>query len=140
MVNHMSVQRRWSHETDLALHKGSASHARAFVALHLRAHDLATMADDLQLVVSELVTNAMLHAQPPYTVSLRAFETTLRLEMLDGANAEPSMMVAGPLDTYGRGVMIVQALSRDWGVLTRTSGGKTVWADFDIPRTYTPAL
>ena len=49
-------------------------------------------------------------------------------------------MVARSLDTYGRGVTIVQAMSRDWGFLSRTSGGKSVWAEFDIPRTYTPAL
>ena len=140
MVTRMSVQRRWSHETDLASQTSSVSQARAFVALQLRAHDLANMADDLQLVVSELATNAMLHAQTPYTVSLRAFDATLRLEVLDGSSAVPSMKVAGPLDTYGRGVMIVQALSRDWGILSRTSGGKTVWAEFDIPRTYSPAL
>ena len=136
----MSVQRRWSHETDLAAHASSASQARAFVSRHLLAHDLANMVDDLQLVVSELATNAMLHAQTPFTVSLRAFDATLRLEVLDGSDVVPSMVVAGSLDTYGRGVTIVQTMSRDWGFLSRTSGGKSVWAEFDIPRTYTPAL
>jgi len=45
------------------------------VSRHLLAHDLADMVDDLQLVVSELATNAMLHAQTPFTVSLRMFDT-----------------------------------------------------------------
>ena len=98
------------------------------------------MVDDVRVVVSELATNAMLHAQTPFTVSLRAFDATLRLEVVDGSNVVPSMVVAGSLDTYGRGVTMVQALSRDWGVLPRTSDGKSVWAEFDIPRTHTPAL
>ena len=73
-------------------------------------------------------------------MSLRAFDATLRLEVADGSNVVPSVVVAGSLDTYGRGVATVRALSRDWGVLPRTSNGKSVWAEFDIPRTYTPAL
>jgi anti-sigma regulatory factor (Ser/Thr protein kinase) len=136
----MSVQRRWSHETLLDAHATSASHARAFVTGHLVAHDLADMVDDLRLVVSELATNALHHAQSPFTVRLRAFEATLRLEVVDGSDVVPSAVAAGPLDTYGRGMVIVQAVSRDWGTLPRATGGKSVWAEFDIPRTYSPAL
>ena len=136
----MSPQRRWSHETDLAPEASSASLARAFVGRHLLAHDLVAMVDDVQLVVSELATNAMLHAQTPFTVSLRAFDATLRLEVVDGASNDPTMVVASLLDTYGRGLVIVQALSRDWGVQPGASGGKSVWAEFDTPRTRAPAL
>ena len=71
---------------------------------------------------------------------LRAFDATLRLEVVDGSNVVPSMLVAGSEDTYGRGVGLVQAVSRDWGTESRATGGKSVWAEFDIPPTYTPAL
>ena len=40
-------------------------------------------------------------------------------------------MVTRSLDKSGRGIAIVQALSRDWGVPSRASGGKSVWAQFD---------
>ena len=62
----MAVQRRWSHETHLAAEAISASQARVFVSRHLLAHDLANLVDDVRVVVSELATNAMLHAQTPF--------------------------------------------------------------------------
>ena len=136
----MAVQRRWSHETHLAAEPTSASQARAFVCRHLLAHDLAGMVGEIQVVVSELATNAVLHAQTPFTVSLRAFDATLRLEVVDGSNLMPLMVVAGPLDLRGRGVATVQALSQDWGVLAHTADGKSVWAEFDIPRPHTSTL
>jgi anti-sigma regulatory factor (Ser/Thr protein kinase) len=136
----MAVQGRWSHERHLAAEPTSAFQARAFVRRHLLAHDLANMVGEIQLVVSELASNAVLHAQTPFTVSLRAFDSTLRLEVVDGSNVMPLMVVAGPLDLRGRGMATVQALSQDWGVLPRTSDGKSVWAEFDIPPPHTRAL
>ena len=67
--------------------------------------------------------------RPP--LILCAFDETVVLEVSDESRAEPSLVVARALDTSGRGVAIVQALSRDWGVLSRASGGKSVWAEFD---------
>lgn len=139
LVGAMSGQRRWSHQTDLAAHASSASQARAFVSLHLLAHDLAVMVDDIQLVVSELATNAMMHAQTPFTVSLWAVDGTVRLEVLDGSNVGPALMVPNSLDPSGRGVAIVDAVSRDWGTVSRASGGKSVWAEFEIPGTHPPS-
>jgi anti-sigma regulatory factor (Ser/Thr protein kinase) len=95
---------------------------------------MGSLVDDVQLVVSELVTNALLHANPPFTVILAAFERTVRLEVLDGGSyLVPSLVVAQSLETTGRGVAIVEAMSRDWGVTSGSSGGKSVWAEFDIP-------
>lgn len=111
----MNVHRLWSHETSLAAEASSAARARAFVIQHLLDHDLAHLADDIELVVSELATNAMAHAQTPFSVTLCAFDDTVVLEVSDASRAEPSLMVARALDTSGRGVAIVQALSRDWG-------------------------
>jgi anti-sigma regulatory factor (Ser/Thr protein kinase) len=127
----MTVHRLWSHETSLAAEGSSAARARAFVSRHLRDHDLPHLVDDIKVVASELATNAMAHAQTPFTVILCAFDETVVLEVSDQSRAEPSLVVARALDTSGRGVAIVQALSRDWGVLSRASGGKSVWAEFD---------
>ena len=125
------MHRLWSHETSLTAEASSAARARAFVSRHLRDHDLRHLVDDIEVVVSELATNAMAHAQTPFTVILCAFDETVVLEVSDQSRAEPSLVVARALDTSGRGVAIVQALSRDWGVLSRASGGKSVWAEFD---------
>jgi hypothetical protein len=81
------------------------------------------LVDDIESVVSELATNAMVHARTPFTVVLIALEGTVVLEVADGSRAEPSRVVARSLDTSARGVAVVQALSRDWGVLSRASGG-----------------
>jgi anti-sigma regulatory factor (Ser/Thr protein kinase) len=127
----MSVHQQWSHEDEFAAEAISACEARAFVARHLLSHEMPGLVDDLELVVSELATNAMVHAQTPFTVILRAADNTVSLEVLDGEQAGPTLVVARELDTNGRGVAIVNALSRNWGVNARASGGKSVWAQFD---------
>jgi anti-sigma regulatory factor (Ser/Thr protein kinase) len=130
----MDVHRLWSHQTAFSAEASSAARARAFVSQHLLGHGMPHLVDDIELVVSELATNAMVHARTPFTVILCAFEETVCLEVSDGSQLEPSVVMAKSLDTSGRGVAIVEALSRDWGALTRASGGKTVWAQFDNER------
>ena len=127
----MNVNRLWSHETMLVAETRSAAHARAFVSEHLTDHGMPDLVDDIELVVSELATNAIVHAQTPFTVNLFASEETVFLEVSDGSHDEPFSVVARPLDPSGRGLAIVQALSRDWGVLAGAAGGKSVWAQFD---------
>jgi anti-sigma regulatory factor (Ser/Thr protein kinase) len=96
----------------------------------LVAHDLSRLVDDVQLVTTELVTNAMRHAQTPFTVILREFKGTVRLEVLDGCPVQPILVVAGSEDDGGRGISIVDAVSREWGVTSRGAAGKSVWAEF----------
>ena len=127
----MSVHRIWSHETELAARTSSAFEARAFVSRHLLDHGLEQLVDDVRLVVSELATNAMVHAQTPFTVTLGASEDTVFLAVLDGSQVGPTLTVAGALDTGGRGISVVQALSSDWGCSVAATGGKSVWAEFD---------
>ena len=87
----------------------------------------------MELVVSELATNAVRHARTPFTVSLHAFEQTLMLEVEDGSWTEPCQAVrAKLLDVHGRGLSIVSLLSRDWGVDPHPGGGKSVWAEFSL--------
>jgi anti-sigma regulatory factor (Ser/Thr protein kinase) len=128
----MSVPRRWSHQTQLPAEPGSVSRARAFVAAHLVDHGMADLVDDVALVASELATNAIVHAGSPFTVTLGASADTIRLEVLDGTHTGPTLRAARTWDTSGRGLAIVQALSRDWGVSARVPGGKSVWAEFGI--------
>jgi hypothetical protein len=122
----------WSSEISLAAQPISASSARAFVRLRLGEHLLSYLTDDVELVVSELATSAMVHARTHFRVCLQAFEATLLLEVEDGSRAGLIGVVAQVFDTGGRGVSIVKLLSRERGVSARAGGGKSVWAEFDL--------
>jgi hypothetical protein len=120
----------WAHHIDLSAHTTSASRARGFVGQHLIEHDLPHLADDLRLVVTELATNAVRHALTPFTVTLEAFAHIVLLGVQDGSPHAPVVRACVPRDTSGRGMTIVELLSRDWGVTAHAEGGKTIWAAF----------
>ena len=71
----------------------------------------------------------MVHAATPFRVTLTGSLDSVLLEVLDGAQAGPVQYAAQTLETSGRGVAIVDALSRSWGVTGRTAGGKSMWAE-----------
>jgi anti-sigma regulatory factor (Ser/Thr protein kinase) len=128
----MGACRAWSYDLELAIQPVSASRARDFVRARLVEQGLTHLEDDVVLVVSELATNAMVHARTPFTVCLQAFEHTLLLEVEDGSRVGPVALAARELDCSGRGLTIVTLLSRSWGVNARADGGKSVWAEFDL--------
>jgi anti-sigma regulatory factor (Ser/Thr protein kinase) len=130
----MSDRTSWSHDIDLDEDPVSASRARAFVRHHLEQHQLTPLSADVEVVVSELVTNAVRHARTPVAVSMHGFEQTLLLEVADGSSAWPLGVATAHLrDTHGRGLGIVGHLSRDWGMDALPPGGKSVWAEFSLP-------
>lgn len=86
------------------------------------------VADDARLVVSELVTNAVTHACSPLQVSIASQAAKLRLAVADESPAEPDLQPEAVDAESGRGLQIVAALSRSWGVEV-TPQGKTVWAE-----------
>ncbi|MFD5839564.1 SpoIIE family protein phosphatase [Streptomyces collinus] len=80
-----------------------------------------------ELVVSELVTNAIRHAQPPVQLRL-IHDTTLICEVSDGGSTAPHLRRARTYDEGGRGLLLVAQLTVRWG--TRQSAtGKTIWAE-----------
>ncbi len=105
--------------------------ARRFIeeALEDWGHS-GTVVNDARLVVSELVSNAVVHAHGPVSVSITATCTKLRLAVRD-LSLTPPILRSGSTDTTygGQGLRIVGALASAWGVET-TAYGKTVWADF----------
>ncbi len=126
----MTHSSAWAYETELAAELVSASCARDFICLHLGELDLPHLADDMRLVVSELATNALLHAHPPFTVSLRSDGTSVRVTVGDGSSSVPVRATAGDMDAGGRGLAIVDELSDDWGVIQGPGETKSVWASF----------
>jgi len=84
---------------------------------------------DVELVVSELVTNATLHGQPPILVRLGTVDECVRVEVADLGRTLPMQMLDRTDNTTGRGLSLVAALSRQWGVEPNTPVGKIVWAE-----------
>ncbi|MFD6171857.1 SpoIIE family protein phosphatase [Streptomyces coeruleorubidus] len=83
-----------------------------------------------ELVVSELVTNAIRHAQPPIQLRL-IHDNTLICEVSDGGNTAPHLRRARTYDEGGRGLLLVAQLTGRWGTRQGASG-KTIWAEQTI--------
>ncbi|WP_328552578.1 SpoIIE family protein phosphatase [Streptomyces sp. NBC_00358] len=107
--------------------------ARAVVREQLRAWSLAGLADNAELMVGELVTNAVQHTHSR-RIELRLVRgDTLLCEVDDDDHTLPTLVGAGPGDEFGRGLRLVSVLSREWGA-SRTGAGKTVWFELTLPR------
>jgi CheY-like chemotaxis protein len=87
---------------------------------------------DVALCVSELVTNAVVHAGSEPRVLVHVRPTVIHVEISDDSDAPPVEREAGPEDLSGRGVSILGTLADRWGARRRSGGGKTVW--FELAR------
>lgn len=96
----------------------------------LRAWGLNPERDDLGLITSEMVTNAIVHGGGSVDVTLRLAGDTLRLEVTDHGTPGPDIgrRDLGPAALGGWGLQLVAALSDDWGA-RRDDGGTRVWAE-----------
>ena len=84
--------------------------------------------DDVALIATELITNALRAGARSLEVSLRQLPGGLELRVRDDAPGLPRVVVAGSDDISGRGLMIVDAVAREWGFDPLPGGGKVVWA------------
>ena len=111
----------------------SVSRTRRLVDDVLARWDVpAGVRDDAALVVSELVTNAVLHGDPPAELRLRRGTGHVVLEVHDGASFLPRKLRPGIQDEHGRGLQIVATLAQRWGTRP-TPGGKAVWCVLPVP-------
>jgi len=78
------------------------------------------------LLVSELVTNALLHARSEVVVSVSVTAQAVRIEVWDTSRAAPVSRHYAPEATTGRGLVLVEALADAWGTDVGPRG-KTVW-------------
>jgi anti-sigma regulatory factor (Ser/Thr protein kinase) len=121
----------WSHRTTLERDLGSSARVRDFVRARLVEHSLDELVDDVRLVASELATNALVHAQTPFSVTIAGDDRSVLLTVRDGSTVVPARRTAQVLATSGRGLAIVEQLSQRWGAETDAAGTKSVWAWFD---------
>ncbi|MGR6998983.1 SpoIIE family protein phosphatase [Yinghuangia aomiensis] len=113
----------WELPADLAV----VSHARQLVTRRLAAWGMDELAYATELVVSELVTNAIRYAGGPVNLRLLRDEI-LVCEVADPSNTQPRLRRARDTDEGGRGLFLVAQLTARWGSRYRTSG-KTIWAE-----------
>nr|WP_236061028.1 ATP-binding protein [Actinacidiphila acididurans] len=111
----------------------SVGGARRFLADHLCAWGLSHLTDTAGLVVSELVTNAVAHAHPPYGhlvfTRFERLECGVRIEVHDSSDSKPELREAPDDEESGRGLLLVDVLTGGhWGIGDRNGPGKAVWA------------
>ncbi|WP_153450073.1 ATP-binding protein [Streptomyces smaragdinus] len=95
----------------------------------LKSWGLGVVADDMVVIVSELVTNAVQHGTGPIVIVLRQCDDTLLVKVADASPHLPEFRSPTAEDQTGRGLSLVQALSDDWGCRTRGGHrGKWVWS------------
>lgn len=104
---------------------------RAVVVEKLDEWGLSDLAFGTELVLSELITNAIRYGSAPVRVRLLR-DRTLTCEVSDGSSTSPHLRYAATTDEGGRGLFLVAQLSRRWG--TRyTPEGKVIWAEQPLP-------
>ncbi|GGR71279.1 MULTISPECIES: ATP-binding protein [Streptomyces] len=113
----------------------AAPDARHFVVDVLKDWGLVSVLDDAAMVVTELVTNAVQHTETP-TVRIivrRMPSSAVRVIVIDKhPDLWPALQPAKPLASGGRGLALVDAVTRAWGC-TRLPREKYVWADLEVP-------
>lgn len=120
--------------TRLAVPHDASGPARARAAVSDSEHlKLDGLTDDVALLVSELVTNAVRHAEPPVALEVETTEDQVLVAVCDGSPDAPSPRVADDDAEGGRGMLLVDLLASEHGV-RRQPPGKTVWARILRPR------
>ncbi|NUV58571.1 SpoIIE family protein phosphatase [Streptomyces sp. CAI-85] len=111
----------------------AARHARRFTKRSLRAWGVPAEAmDTALLVVSELVTNALVHTDGRVRLDLTLIHRRLRIAVTDTSPRTPVKPThLGWESTGGRGILLVEAMSDAWGTVP-VSGGKQVWCELQL--------
>lgn len=104
----------------------SVAEARALVRDLLVDADRDDLVETAVLLVSEVVTNALLYAGTPIDVGAVIDDDGLRVEVSDGSDHAPSRRRYATTAGTGRGMLMLEQMVDDWGI-TRHRGGKTVW-------------
>ncbi|WP_086732853.1 ATP-binding SpoIIE family protein phosphatase [Streptomyces glaucescens] len=116
---------------DLPSDPAAVSRARDFTTGRLTAWGLEELAFTTELVVSELVTNAIRYGKGPIQLRL-ILQSTLTCEVSDASSTAPHLRRARAFDEGGRGLLLVAQLTEHWGT-RHTREGKVIWAEQPLP-------
>ncbi|MFG2111465.1 ATP-binding protein [Streptomyces sp. NPDC048718] len=111
--------------------------ARLLAVEQLRTWGLNAVAEEAAQIIAELANNAATHGQVSgrdFQVEMFALSDVLRIEVTDTRGDRiPHMCLPGGAAESGRGLLLVDALARQWGVRQGPTPRKTVWAEVDLP-------
>ncbi|MFG3658524.1 SpoIIE family protein phosphatase [Streptomyces sp. NPDC047706] len=116
---------------DVPADPAAVADARARATLQVEDWGLTELAMTTELIVSELVTNAVRYAEPPIHLRLLR-DSRLTCEVADASSTAPRLRHARSTDEGGRGLFLVAQLAHRWGA-RHTHGGKIIWAEQEIP-------
>jgi anti-sigma regulatory factor (Ser/Thr protein kinase) len=126
----VTVRRR-----SFGLNRKSVAASRQFVG-----DAVVDLPDELReaaiLMMSELATNAIVHAATGFEVGIDRSVDWLRIAVTDVGGGEPELQSPSSSDPHGRGLQIVKELSDEWGMIDNDDhSGKTVWCALRLDRT-----
>ncbi|POX46705.1 histidine kinase [Streptomyces sp. Ru71] len=118
-------------EREVPMEASAVKEVRAFVTRQLAEWGLEELEFTTELILSELVTNAIRYGSAPVRVRLLR-DRSLICEVFDGSNTSPHLRYAALSDEGGRGLFLVAQMTERWG--TRyTQQGKIIWAEQPLP-------
>jgi anti-sigma regulatory factor (Ser/Thr protein kinase) len=125
---HVDDRRRGHrHQIELDDSLRSPARARKLTAEMVAELHLEPLGDELALIVSELVTNAVRHAEPPVRLEIQADDDRITVAVADGSPGRPVPRQAADDAEGGRGLPMIDLLAAETGVRP-SPPGKTVWA------------
>ncbi|WP_406291315.1 ATP-binding protein [Streptomyces sp. NBC_00209] len=103
---------------------------RLIARSYLRLWALERLTDSVELLITELVTNALRYGRAE-AIGVRVLRTAhvVRIEVADGTAVAPTVRHASALDECGRGLFLVEAVADDWGV---GDGGAVIWCALSL--------
>ncbi len=111
---------------ELSVGLTAPAQARRFLTEAGCSEHATRLLESAVLLVSEMVTNAVLHGAPPLVVEVDCDELSIQVRVRDGGLGLPVPRHADDSDENGRGLALLDVLSDDWGV-EPAGDGKTVW-------------
>ena len=116
--------------------QAAPGYARSLLARDLGESFSAEKLEVAQLLVSELVTNALRHSSRDVILIDVGFEDHLRVGVTDASPHVPRPRPSTPSDIDGRGLLLVDSLAQRWGTDPISGNGKRVW--FELPGDRSP--
>ncbi|MCX4850920.1 SpoIIE family protein phosphatase [Streptomyces sp. NBC_00893] len=117
---------------DVPFDPAAVAGMRAAAAEKVDGWGLSDLAFATELLLSELITNAIRYGSAPVTVRL-LYDRTLTCEVADSSSTSPHLRDAAAMDEGGRGLFLVAQLAKRWGA-RYTPQGKVIWAEISLPR------